>query len=66
MDLYIADDLLTDMNDAALSARQGMLIGQRLDAIELTLRGLEGGSGGSGGSSYVTATEGEIDALFAA
>lgn len=59
MDLYIADDLLTDDPEAALAASQGVVIGQRLDAIELTLRQL------SGGSSYETATEGDIDALFA-
>lgn len=64
MDLYIADDLLTDDPEAALAASQGVVIGQRLDAIERTLRELSGG--GSGGSSYETATEGDIDALFAA
>lgn len=51
MDLYIADDLLTDDPEAALAASQGVVIGNRLTAIEEKL-------------TY--ATTGEIDALFAA
>lgn len=54
MDILIIDDLYTDMNDAALSARQGMLIGERLDAIEATLANL----------SFEVAAESDIDALF--
>lgn len=55
-DTYIADDLLTNDEYAVLSARQGYLIGQRLDAIEETLDNL----------SLEIATTGEIDAIFAA
>lgn len=50
MDILIIDDLFTDMNDAALSARQGMLIGERLDTIEQALNN--------------TATDSDIDAIF--
>jgi hypothetical protein len=55
-DTYIADDLLTNDEYAVLSARQGYLIGLRLDAIEDTLDNL----------SLEIATTGEIDAIFAA
>jgi len=51
MDILIIDDLYTDMNDAALSARQGMLIGERLDALEQ--------------EDANVATDSDIDALFA-
>lgn len=50
MDLYIADDLLTDDPEAALAASQGVVIGNRLNAIEAVL---------------TFATDADIDALFA-
>lgn len=55
-DTYIADNLTTNDQYAVLSARQGYLIGQRLDALE---------SASGGGGSYETATDSEIDAIFA-
>lgn len=57
-DVYIADDLITDDPYAVLSARQGYLIGQRLTT-------LENASGSGSGGSYQTATDSEIDAIFA-
>lgn len=50
MDLYIADDLLTDDPESALAASQGVVIGNRLNALEQALANL--------------ATTGDIDALF--
>ncbi len=51
MDLYIAADLVTDMDDAALSASMGVVINQRLTAVETAIANL--------------ATDADIDALFA-
>lgn len=49
MDFQIADDLLTDDPEVALAASQGVVIGNRLNALERAL-------------TY--ATTGDIDALF--
>lgn len=57
MDLYIADDLLTDDPEAALAASQGVVIGNRLNALEQALAALEG--------ALIFATDADIDALFA-
>lgn len=50
MDFYIADDLLTDDPEVALAASQGVVIGERLNALEAAL---------------TFATDEDIDALFA-
>lgn len=57
MDLYIADDLLTDDPEAALAASQGVVIGNRLSALEQALNTL--------GAALTFATDADIDALFA-
>ena len=50
MDYEIADDLLTDDPEVALAASQGVVIGERLNALEQAL---------------TFATDADIDALFA-
>lgn len=51
MDFQIADNLLTDDPEVALAASQGVVIGNRLNALEQALANL--------------ATIEDIDALFA-
>lgn len=57
MDFLIADDLLTDDPEVALAASQGVVIGERLNALEQALAALEG--------ALIFATDEDIDALFA-